>query len=258
MKKSRLILAIIFFNSLLIACSESGGRYKIKDDHSPSQVPSLGHVEDVTPRYEPYSRGGNKNYTVRGISYKVFTGISEFTESGKASWYGKKFHGHLTSNGERYNMYAMSAAHKNLPLPSYVKVTNLKNNKKIIVRVNDRGPFHEGRIIDLSYAAANKLDMLKSGTADVQITLLHFEKDDQHEEPLSADFYIQYLVTSKYDKAQKLSQDNTERYAVKNKIIKSNANYKLRLGPVSGEFKVQQLLKKVQRTYPNAFIVEKK
>lgn len=257
MKKSLSILLIIFLSSLLVACSESGQRYKIKDDHSPSEVPPLGHVENVTPRYEPYSRGGNKDYRVRGIDYKVFTGISEFTETGKASWYGKKFHGHLTSNGERYNMYAMSAAHKNLPLPSYVRVTNLKNNKEIIVRVNDRGPFHEGRIIDLSYAAANKLDMLKAGTADVKITLLHFDKDEYHEDPLSADFYIQYLVTSQYDKAQKLSKENTQLYGVNNNILKSNTNYKLRLGPINDELRAQELLKKVQLNYPNAFILEK-
>ena len=91
---------------------------------------------------------------------------------GVASWYGEKFHGHLTSNGEIYDMYAMSAAHKNLPLPTYVRVTNLANNKSVIVRVNDRGPFHQSRLIDLSYSAAYKLDMLKSGTAKVKIVAI--------------------------------------------------------------------------------------
>jgi rare lipoprotein A len=91
---------------------------------------------------------------------------------GIASWYGKKFHGHLTSNGEIYNMYGMSAAHKNLPLPTYLKVTNLANSKSVIVRVNDRGPFHQNRIIDLSYSAAYKLDMLKTGTAKVKISAI--------------------------------------------------------------------------------------
>ncbi|HAH03554.1 MAG TPA: septal ring lytic transglycosylase RlpA, partial [Vibrio sp.] len=95
-----------------------------------------------------------------------------FTEKGKASWYGKKFHGHLTSNGEIYDMYSMSAAHKTLPIPSYVKVTNTDNNKTTIVRINDRGPFHEGRIIDLSYAAAYKLDVLRTGTANVEIEVI--------------------------------------------------------------------------------------
>ncbi|MDB2410034.1 septal ring lytic transglycosylase RlpA family protein [Pseudomonadales bacterium] len=92
-----------------------------------------------------------------------------YKEKGGASWYGTKFHGRLTSNGERYNMYAMTAAHKSLPIPTYVKVKNLENGREIIVRVNDRGPFHEGRIIDLSYAAATKIGMLKKGTARVEV-----------------------------------------------------------------------------------------
>ena len=172
------IISLCFICVLLSACSNSN-RYQYSDDHAPSDIPPLGHIEDVNPRYEPYSRGGNRNYTVRGIRYKVKKGITELTQQGGASWYGNKFHGHLTSNGERYNMFAMSAAHKTLPLPSYVQVTNLANNKQIIVRVNDRGPFHEGRIIDLSYAAARKLDMLQAGTAQVEIKLLHFNKDDE-------------------------------------------------------------------------------
>ncbi len=92
-----------------------------------------------------------------------------YKEQGLASWYGKKFHGHKTSNGEIYDMFAMSAAHKSLPLPTYVQVTNLKNNRKIIVRVNDRGPFHQGRIIDLSFVAAKKLDMLGGGVTRVEV-----------------------------------------------------------------------------------------
>src|SRR5690606_1206077 len=90
-------------------------------------------------------------------------------ERGKASWYGKKFHGYHTSNGEIYDMYGMTAAHKTLPLPTYAKVTNLKNGKSIIVRINDRGPFHDDRVIDLSYAAASKLGILENGTADVEV-----------------------------------------------------------------------------------------
>jgi len=116
----------------------------------------------------------NKNYQVRGINYSVLKSAIDFSQTGTASWYGKKFHGHLTSNGEIYNMYSMSAAHKNLPLPTYLKVTNLTNQKSVIVRVNDRGPFHQSRIIDLSYSAAFKLDMLKTGTAEVRIEAINF------------------------------------------------------------------------------------
>lgn len=240
---------------LLSSCSSS--RYQYADDHSPDNIPPLTHIENVTPRYEPYSRGGNKDYRVRGIDYKVFSDITEFSESGYASWYGNKFHGHLTSNGERYDMFAMSAAHKNLPLPSYVQVTNLENNKQIIVRVNDRGPFHEGRIIDLSYAAANKLDIIKSGTAKVAIKLIHVEKDQSEPKNdfLNGYFYVQYLVTSQHEKAKALGKSLSEKYQVKTQSIKYKSNYRLQLGPLNSEEEAQTLLKKLKREYRNAFIV---
>ncbi|WP_028863362.1 septal ring lytic transglycosylase RlpA family protein [Psychromonas aquimarina] len=243
---------------MLQACSSSDGRYQYKDDHSPSDIPPLNHVEDVNPRYEPYSRGGNKDYTVRGKNYKVLRGVSEFNEQGYASWYGNKFHGHLTSNGERYNMFAMSAAHKNLPLPSYVQVTNLENNKQIIVRVNDRGPFHEGRIIDLSYAAAQKLDMLQSGTAKVKIKLLHFSKEEDAANNFNGLYYIQYLVTSLPGKADDLGRKLSDSLQVNSLFVKENQQYKLRLGPFSSPLKAQELLAEVQTDYPNAFIIHNK
>ncbi|WP_354624412.1 septal ring lytic transglycosylase RlpA family protein [Psychromonas sp. MME2] len=258
MRRFNFTILLIALSSLLISCSSSNNRYKIKDDHKPAEIPPLAHVEDATPRYEPYSRGGNSDYTVRGIKYKVLKNISEFNESGKASWYGKKFHGHLTSNGERYNMFAMSAAHKNLPLPSYVKVTNLKNNKQVIVRVNDRGPFHEGRIIDLSYAAADKLDMLNAGTADVAITLLHFPQEENLEDHIGEEFYVQYLVTSQQDKAQQQGQKNAQLYQAKHQIIEGDNKYKLRLGPFNSALKAQEILKKIRVVHPSAFIIKQK
>ncbi len=252
------IATLLVISFLLSGCGVSSSRYQIKNDHSPSEIPPLGHVEDVNPRYEPYSRGGNKNYRVRGIDYKVFTDITEFTESGNASWYGNKFHGHLTSNGERYNMFAMSGAHKNLPLPSYVQVTNLENNKQIIVRINDRGPFHKGRIIDLSYAAAQKLDMLKSGTAKVKIKLLHFAKEENQANQFNGNYYIQYLVTSLPKKANQLGEKLSETYQVKSLFVEDNSHYKLRLGPFNSQLKAQDLLTKIQQDYPNAFIIHQK
>ena len=137
----------LFFYLLLTACSNNYGRYQQKNDSTPSRKPHQLELQDAKPKAERKSRGGNKNYQVRGKSYSVLENADNFTEQGIASWYGKKFHGHLTSNGEIYNMYGMSAAHKNLPLPTYVKVTNNNNNKSVIVRVNDRGPFHQQRII---------------------------------------------------------------------------------------------------------------
>jgi len=132
---------------------------------------------DAVPRPEPKSRYGNGPvYEVLGKRYTVMGSSSGYAERGVASWYGKKFHGNLTSNREPYDMYQMTAAHKTLPLPTYVKVRNLRNNREIVVRVNDRGPFVHNRIIDLSYAAALKLDMVKDGTSLVEVTAINFDE----------------------------------------------------------------------------------
>ncbi|PKF62249.1 septal ring lytic transglycosylase RlpA [Psychromonas sp. psych-6C06] len=244
--------------SVLAGCSSS--RYQYNNDHHPDDVPPLTHIEDAVPRYEPYSRGGNSNYRVRGIDYPVFNDITSFSETGYASWYGNKFHGHLTSNGERYDMYAMSAAHKNLPLPSYVRVTNLENEKSVIVRVNDRGPFHEGRIIDLSYVAAHKLDIIKSGTAKVEIELIHIpvDQNEHKNDYLNGFYYVQYLVTSQQDKANKLGKQLSEKYAVGQSALQDKSNYRLRLGPLNSEKKARKLLEQLQKEYPGAFIVHQK
>ncbi|MGO5000198.1 septal ring lytic transglycosylase RlpA family protein [Oceanisphaera sp. W20_SRM_FM3] len=150
----------------------AGGRYSLRQDVPPEDAPKLDHVKDAVPRYEPYTRGGNKNYNVWGQDYEVWQDVQNYRDEGLASWYGAKFHGFNTSNGEVYDMYTMTAAHKNLPLPSFVRVTNKDNGKQVVVRVNDRGPFHEGRVIDLSYAAAYKLGMLATGTASVKVELI--------------------------------------------------------------------------------------
>lgn len=143
-------------------------------DSAPKTKLDVKRIKDAVPRVEPKSRGGNFSpYTVLGETYTVLDSSKGYKARGDASWYGTKFHGRLTSNGERYNMYAMSAAHKSLPIPTYVKVTNLENRRQIIVRVNDRGPFHSGRIIDLSYAGASKLGMLKKGTARVEVEAIN-------------------------------------------------------------------------------------
>ena len=146
------------------------GRYKVTKDYGPDAVVDVSYVTNAIPVEEPLSRGGNSpEYEVLGKKYKVMTTSMGYREKGGASWYGKKFHGYKTANGEKYDMYGMTAAHKSLPIPTYVKVTNLANDKQVIVRVNDRGPFHKGRIIDLSYAAASKLSMLGNGTSQVLV-----------------------------------------------------------------------------------------
>lgn len=139
-------------------------------DGPPRQAPDLSRVPDAVPRVEPRSRGGNPDsYEVFGRRYRVMDSSRGFVERGTASWYGRKFHGRKTSNGETYDMYRMTAAHKHLPLPTYVRVTNLDNQRSVVVRVNDRGPFHSDRIIDLSYAAASRLGILAKGTGRVEL-----------------------------------------------------------------------------------------
>ncbi len=131
-------------------------------------------IKKIPPRAEPRSRYGNPvSYVVFGKRYYTLANSYNFVERGIASWYGKKFHGKRTSSGEKYDMYAMTAAHTQLPLPTYVQVTNLKNGKKVIVRVNDRGPFHNNRIIDLSYSAASKLGIVRQGTGLVEVRALN-------------------------------------------------------------------------------------
>lgn len=142
-------------------------------DSGPRRPVDVSHVPNAVPKYEKRTRAGNPStYVVRGKRYYVLKSSKGFVQRGIASWYGNKFHGRKTSNGERYNMYAMTAAHKTLPIPTYVQVTNLDNGKHVVVRVNDRGPFHDNRIIDLSYAAAKKLDIVGHGTGHVEIRAL--------------------------------------------------------------------------------------
>ena len=144
-------------------------------DSAPSDFDMhASEIPDAVPVNEPLSRYGNPPfYTVNGKTYKVMDSSTGFVQRGEASWYGTKFHGRKTSSGEPYNMYAMTAAHKSLPLPTYVEVRHLKNGRKVIVKVNDRGPFHPGRIIDLSYAAAHKLGISGTGTGPVEIRAIN-------------------------------------------------------------------------------------
>jgi rare lipoprotein A len=151
---------------------QSGGAY-YKDD-GPHAVPpaDLDRVPDAVPRDEPLHRYANRPYNVFGQEYVPATEVKPFRQRGVASWYGRRFHGKPTSSGEPYDMYAMTAAHPTLPIPSYVRVTNLANGRSVVVRVNDRGPFLRNRIIDLSYAAAHRLGYINAGHADVEVELI--------------------------------------------------------------------------------------
>lgn len=167
-------LALIGAALVLAGCASGPKGGSLGRDGAPASPPSnLGAVPDAEPRVEPLrgSGGTSKPYTVLGRSYVPITDDRPFRETGLASWYGTKFHSQSTASGEPYDMYAMTAAHKTLPLPSYVRVRNPANGREVIVRVNDRGPFRDGRVIDLSYTAAAKLDLLR-GVAPVEIERL--------------------------------------------------------------------------------------
>jgi peptidoglycan lytic transglycosylase len=146
-----------------------GGRY-YKDDGPGANPPAnLDAIPDAVPRLEPLHRFANRPYNVLGREYVPATSLKAYRERGVASWYGRKFHGQKTSIGETYDMYAMTAAHPTLPLPSYARVTNLANGRSVIVRVNDRGPFLNDRLIDLSYAAAHRLGIAQRGSGEVEV-----------------------------------------------------------------------------------------
>ncbi|HET6787921.1 MAG TPA: septal ring lytic transglycosylase RlpA family protein [Aquabacterium sp.] len=157
---------------VLVAPSRPGA------DGPPERPPAdLALVPDAEPQIEPIRQGGpNKPYVVLGQGYEPLADDVPFTQRGQASWYGTKFHGRRTASGEVYSMYGMTAAHRTLPIPSYARVRHVKSGKEIIVRINDRGPFHSSRVIDLSYTAAAKLDVLGHGVAEVEIERLTFEQ----------------------------------------------------------------------------------
>ena len=284
------LLALLTTLLLLVGCSSGGGgRYSMKHDRGPAQPVDVSHVKDAVPKVEPRSRGGNKSsYVVFGKRYYVMDSSLGYRERGGASWYGKKFHGHTTSNGETYDMYAMSAAHKSLPLPTYVKVTNLKNGRQVIVRVNDRGPFHQGRIIDLSYAAASKLDMLRSGTAQVEVeaidprtwqkssTLIATAKPtvpvrtapnvrvpvrDNVQRAVSAGRYLQVGAYSNRIAAERVTE--TVRALTGQPVVIRNLDrdgrvlYRVQVGPVSSESQIRNLLSQLEQSgYPDSHLVD--
>ncbi|HUJ87901.1 MAG TPA: septal ring lytic transglycosylase RlpA family protein [Burkholderiales bacterium] len=157
---------------VLAACSTTpprGGAYYKDDGPGANPPPDLDLIADAQPRAEALNSAANRPYEVFGKRYVPLASLQPFRQRGIASWYGRRFNGQPTSSGERYDMYAMTAAHPVLPIPSYARVTNLANGRSVVVRINDRGPFHSGRIIDLSYAAAHKLGYVAAGSARVEV-----------------------------------------------------------------------------------------
>jgi rare lipoprotein A len=168
MKRLALLLPLVVLLASCASGKRPGGYYQ--DDGPHSDIPvDVARVADAVPKWEPVDESRSRPYIVLGHRYEPMRDARGYREQGVASWYGRKFHGRRTATGERYDMYAMTAAHKTLPLPSYARVTNLDNGRAVVVRVNDRGPFLHGRLIDLSYAAAAKLGIVGSGTGRVEV-----------------------------------------------------------------------------------------
>lgn len=179
-----LVAGLMLISGSFIACTSM--QTGLVTDDAPANPRDVSNVPDAVPRAEPLSRYGNpESYVVYGKTYYTLPSSSGYRERGIASWYGTKFHGKRTSSGEPYDLYAMTAAHKTLPLPTYVEVTNLNNGRKVIVKVNDRGPFHEDRIIDLSYSAAARLGILPYGTGEVEIRAIDPTQSAQSAAPAS-------------------------------------------------------------------------
>ena len=219
-----------------------------------SEVPSE-KIGDAVPKTEPRSRYGNpESYEVFGKRYYTLKTSHGFQERGIASWYGNKFHGRNTSSGEIYDMYQMTAAHKHLPIPTYVRVTNLENGRSAVLKVNDRGPFHENRVIDLSYAAALKLGVAQKGTAFVEVTAVgesptvRTASVEANSEPLVNDvgLYLQIGAFNERLNAQRLSQRVAQYVPKKVRIHEANdgkgAIYRVQLGPIASVEIADQLV----------------
>ena len=210
---------------------------------------SIGAAPDAVPRVEPRSAHGNPPfYNVLGQRYYVLASADGYLERGVASWYGPTFHGGNTSSGEPYDMYAMTAAHKTLPLPCYARVTNLRNGKSIVVRINDRGPFVANRLIDLSYTAASKLDMLREGTTLVEVRAVSPAVPDDltrtTAQPPPA-LYVQAGAFADQQNAQRLlarlQTAGLERAFIALPLQSGAHLYRVRLGPVESVAQFDQL-----------------
>jgi len=235
--------------ALVAGCGTTGHQ-----DRAPKRPPDVSAVPDAVPRNEPRSKRGNPDsYEVFGKRYYVMDSASGHVERGVASWYGEKFHGRLTSSGEPYDMYLMTAAHKTLPLPAYAEVTNLGNGRSVVVKINDRGPFVGNRIIDLSYAAASRLDMLREGTAMVEIRVIepggNSARGSQTQTPAATtasaagqgpsagQMYVQLGAFAEdrnaLSLAQRLRQQGVNDVLVREDQSGGRPLYRVRVGPVS-------------------------
>ena len=223
----------------LLLLGGCGDTVRVADSTPPPIDPAA--ISDAVPRPDPILAAGNKSqYTVNGVTYLVMPSAAGYTEEGIASWYGLKFHGRKTSNGERFNVYGPTAAHKTLPIPSYVRVTNLSNGQSMVLRVNDRGPFHSERIIDLSYGAALKLGFADQGTARVRVEALTVTgSDDRRGNPSGAYRNLQLGAFSDAGAAANLAARAEAVLSVPLNVTEVEAGagrlFRLRAGPFASE-----------------------
>ena len=250
---SRALTAAILI-TLLAGCSTLGRPVRPSGQPVPVQPPpsaptNIDSIPDAVPRPEPRSAHGNPPfYDVLGKRYFVLGGADGYVERGVASWYGPTFHGVNTSSGERYDMYAMTAAHKTLPLPTYARVTNLRNGRSVTVRINDRGPFVANRLIDLSYTAAAKLDMLREGTTFVEVRALTPGTPDEltrTAETPPPTLYVQVGAFADQGNAQRaltrLQKAGMSTAFIAPPPASDKPLYKVRVGPISDVAKFDQL-----------------
>lgn len=221
--------------------------YVAKDNRSFKPDPALIQMEGVIPQFEPYSRTGNKNYSIAGQPYKVWRDIEQYSEEGTASWYGPGFHGQYTANGEMYDQYNLSAAHKHLPIPCYIRVTNKVNGRSLVVRVNDRGPFHDDRILDLSFGAAQRLGIVGQGVAKVRIDLVNPPRPANADEIIARNEAktIQLLATDSAEQARKAATKLSQQFGTAITIVSHHQMYRLHMGPMPPQ-RAEQMLAMVK------------
>ena len=228
------------------APSSSTKYYK---DDGPGESPpaNLDAIPDAVPRLEPLNRFANRPYTVLGKDYVPATTLRPYKERGVASWYGRKFHGQKTSNGETYDMYAMTAAHPTLPLPSYARVTNVATGRSVVVRVNDRGPFLHDRIIDLSYAAANRIGTAAKGSGEVIVeAIIPGEGTTVAAPPLPPVVATAPLRTVETPQAAAVSTETSGGFAVQLGAFQNNVNAQNFLAHVQAQLATAQVEPKVR------------
>ena len=233
--------------SLLLLASCAGDKKKDEPADGPSDLHiTADDVHDAVPKDEPLARYGNHSpYTVLGKTYTVLPTSKGYHERGIASWYGRKFHGRRTSSGELYDMHLATAAHKSLPLPTYAEVTNLDNGRKMIVKINDRGPFHDDRIIDLSYAAAIKLGVDKTGTARIDVRAIDVKTPRQASVKVADGTFLQVGAFSKRKNAEELAGKMMAAQLKPVSVQKSRGLYKVWIGPYASEAEIEDSMRRV-------------